>query len=54
MAGFDNGSPLSVSAYPVAWRIEVVNDEIHRDFEYVRSGRYTTAPFPEQPADPTY
>jgi hypothetical protein len=30
-------STLSVAAYPVAWRIEVVNDEEHRGFEYIRS-----------------
>ena len=29
--------PLAVSAYPVAWRIEVVDEGIHRGFEYVRS-----------------
>ena len=36
MAGVENDRPLSVSPYPVAWRIEVVNDDIHRGFEYVR------------------
>ena len=36
MAGVENSRPLSVSPYPVAWRIEVVNDDIHRGFEYVR------------------
>ena len=30
-------SSLSVAAYPVAWRVEVVNDDKHRGFEYVRS-----------------
>ena len=54
MAGFENGSPLSVSAYPVAWRIEVVNDEIHRSFEYIRSGHYAAASSLEQLADTTY
>lgn len=29
--------PLVVSAYPVAWRVEVVNDVEHRGFEYLRS-----------------
>jgi len=29
-------SPLEVAAYPVAWRVEVVNDDKHRGFEYVR------------------
>ena len=37
MAGLQNECVLSVVAYPVAWRVEVVNDEIHRGFEYVRS-----------------
>ena len=36
MAGVTNGCSLSVSAYPGAWRIEVVDDEVHRGFEYVR------------------
>jgi len=44
MAGVDNGRPLSVSAYPVAWRIEIVNDNIHRGFEYVRSEHEVTSP----------
>jgi hypothetical protein len=42
MAGQANDSPLSVSAYPAAWRIEIVNDDIHRGFEYVRSEHNTT------------
>ncbi|KAF9649751.1 hypothetical protein BDM02DRAFT_1745526 [Thelephora ganbajun] len=29
-------SPLAVAAYPVAWRVEVVDDAKHRGFEYVR------------------
>ena len=30
-------SPLSVAAYPTAWRVEVVNDDPqHHGFEYVR------------------
>jgi hypothetical protein len=28
--------PLSVTAYPVAWRVEVVNDDRHCSSEYVR------------------
>ena len=43
-AGLENGSPLSVSAYPVAWRVEVVNDDIHRGFEYVRSEHHFVRP----------
>ena len=35
--GLDNGAPLIVTGYPVAWRVEVVDDEIHRGYEYVRS-----------------
>ncbi|KAF9648163.1 hypothetical protein BDM02DRAFT_3115784 [Thelephora ganbajun] len=31
-----DGSPLSVAAYPVAWRVEIVDDDKHRGFEYVR------------------
>ena len=37
IVGLENGSLLSVAAFPVAWRVEVVNDDIHRGFEYVRS-----------------
>ena len=28
---------LHVCAYPVAWRVEIVDDGIHRGFGYVRS-----------------
>ena len=31
--------PLSVSPYPVAWRVEVVDDDDHRGF--VRAGHWT-------------
>ena len=27
---------LLVAAYPVAWRIEVADDDVHRGFEYFR------------------
>ena len=37
MEGINNGTPLFVGAYPVAWRFEVVDDDKHRGFEYVRS-----------------
>ena len=37
MVGLTDGCTLSVSAYPVAWRMEVVDDDVHRGFEYVRS-----------------
>ena len=29
--------PLAVTAYPVAWRVAVVDDPKHLGFEYVRS-----------------
>ena len=29
---------IFVAAYPVAWRVEVVNDQRYRGFEYIRSG----------------
>ena len=29
---------LSVAPYPVAWRVETVDDVKYRGFEYVRSG----------------
>ena len=35
MSGVKN-SQLSVAVYPVAWRVEVVDDVRHRGFEYVR------------------
>ena len=31
-----NGNILYVSAYPAAWRVQVVDDEKYRGFEYVR------------------
>ena len=37
MDGVEN-YPLSVAPYPVAWRVEIVDDIKHRGFEYVRSG----------------
>ena len=37
MGGYGD-PPLSVDRYSVAWRIEVVDDRKHRDFEYVRLG----------------
>jgi len=45
MAGLENGCPLSVCAYPVAWRIEIVNDDIHRGFEYVRFEHEIASPY---------
>jgi len=34
----ENKSPLAVAAYPVPWRVEVVDDDKYRGHEYVRSG----------------
>ena len=39
MRGITGTTPITVAIYPLAWRIEVVNDNIHRGFEYVRSGQ---------------
>ena len=36
MEGLNNGTPLFVAAYPVAWRIGVVDDDGYRGFEYIR------------------
>jgi len=36
MEGINDGTPIHVSAYPAAWRIEVVTEGVHRGFEYVR------------------
>ena len=44
MAGLGNGSPISVTGYPAAWRVEVVDDDLHLGFEYVRSERDVTRP----------
>jgi len=38
MEGVNDGTQLYVAAYPIAWRIEVVDDDEHRGFEYIRSG----------------
>ena len=35
-------APLSVAPYPVAWKVEIVNDEKHRSFDYVRLELYAT------------
>ena len=51
MAGLDNDRPLSVSAYPVAWRVEIVNDAIHRGFEYVRLEYVVTSSLRERLTD---
>ena len=37
MEGLDNGTPLYVTAYPAAWRIDIVDEGLLRGFEYVRS-----------------
>ena len=35
MVGLQNGSVLSVAAYPAAWKFEVVDNDLHRGYEYV-------------------
>ena len=37
MEGLTNGAPLYVAAYPVAWRIELVEDNAHRGLECIWS-----------------
>ena len=37
MEGLNHADVLFVTSYPVAWRVEIVDDEIHRGYEYVRS-----------------
>ena len=44
MVGLTNDCSLSVSAYPVAWKIEVLDDEIYHGFEYVRFEHTVTYP----------
>jgi len=44
MVGLENENPISLSTYPVAWKIEVVNDDIYRGFEYVRFEHHFTRP----------
>jgi hypothetical protein len=36
--GISNGHAVSVADFPVAWKIEAVNDAKHQNFEYVRYG----------------
>ena len=36
--GVQDGTTLRVTPYPIAWRIEIVEEDNHRGFEYVRSG----------------
>ncbi|KAF9777281.1 hypothetical protein BJ322DRAFT_1222315 [Thelephora terrestris] len=35
--GIGSGAPLYASPYPVAWRVELMDEGIHSGFEYVRS-----------------
>ena len=37
--GLQDGTALQVDPYPVAWRVEIVNDIKHRKFGFVRSDR---------------
>jgi len=36
LEGLGNRSVVAVSPYPVAWRIQVVDDEQYKGFEYIR------------------
>ena len=36
LSGLENGSLVSVSDFPIAWRIEIVNEGEHRGRDYVR------------------
>jgi len=36
MEGLDNRTPIFVSPYPAAWKAEVVDEDKHRGFEYIR------------------
>ncbi|KAF9642075.1 hypothetical protein BDM02DRAFT_2708081 [Thelephora ganbajun] len=40
MEGLNDATPLYVNAYPVAWRVETVNDGIHSGFEYFLLGTH--------------
>ena len=42
MEGLGNGTLLRVDVYPVAWKIEVVDDDEHRGFDYIRSELHVT------------
>lgn len=35
--GIGSGTPIYVSSYPVAWRVERMDEGVHNGFEYVRS-----------------
>ena len=39
MDGLRDGTPLCVATYPVAWRVEIVEEKKHSGYEYVRSGQ---------------
>jgi hypothetical protein len=36
--GTSNGHAVSVSEFPVAWKIQAVHDAKYHDFEYARYG----------------
>ena len=44
MVEVGNERQLYVTTYPVAWRVEVVNDDMHRGYEYIRSEHNLTGP----------
>lgn len=40
--GIGNGDAVSVSEFPVAWKIQAVSDPKYRGFEYIRYGMVPT------------
>ncbi|KAF9781759.1 hypothetical protein BJ322DRAFT_243044 [Thelephora terrestris] len=36
LEGLSNRSTVAVSPYPAAWRVQIVDDETHKGFEYIR------------------
>ena len=36
MQGISDGTPVFLTLYPVAWRVERAEETIYRAFEYVR------------------
>lgn len=36
LEGLSNRSTVAVSPYPAAWRVQIVDDETYKGFEYIR------------------
>jgi len=36
LSGLGNESVVSIATFPVAWRMEIVRDELYHELEYVR------------------